>query len=249
MTTMHQRLVRLQEATAHGAPIEQTLLTEDVRAKSELQTNHPGVSRTHLVVLESGQAIFKPFEGQDPNACHHYGQTAIEAPVHEVVAWRLAHAMGEPWSQLVPAAVLRNIPDLNGGALLNYRAGGPNPEVFDRAPGQVYAAAFWDALIGQQDRHATNFRYDPVENRLATIDNAFAFAVPGALCPNALFLAWRRSDGGTMLRSGELEALEALLGSDLHGLRDYLAPERADALEARAQGMLERHCLPLPGVF
>ncbi len=69
MTTMHERLVRLQEATAHGAPIEQLLLHEGIRTHSEIETRHPGASITHVVVLESRKAIFKSFDGQNPNAC------------------------------------------------------------------------------------------------------------------------------------------------------------------------------------
>jgi hypothetical protein len=247
--TMHERLIRLQQATARGAPIEQVLLREDVRTHSELQTHHPGASITHLVILESRKAIFKSFEGQNPNTCLNYRQSRVEAPVHEVVAWRLVHAMGKPWDQLIPAAVLRNIDGLGGGALINYRVGQPTPDIFDLAPGQVHSAAFWDALIGQQDRHATNFRYDAANNKLALIDHAFAFAKPGDISPNSLFLTYRRSNNGVMLVEQELEALDALLSADLYGLRDFLDPERGDAFEARAQRMLQQRQLPLPGVF
>jgi hypothetical protein len=157
--------------------------------------------------------------------------------------------MGWPWDQLVPAAVLRDIPGLGGGALIDFRTGSPRVAVFDRVAAQASAAAFWDALAGQQDRHANNYRYDASTDRLSLIDHAFAFARPGDLCPNAMFLVARRARNQTGLRGHEIAALDALLSGDLHGLRGYLAEERADALEARAERMLRGRCLPLPGRF
>ncbi|MGA9874255.1 MAG: hypothetical protein WBQ21_00415 [Solirubrobacteraceae bacterium] len=196
------------------------------------------------------KAIFKPFAGQHPNACANYQQDPFEAVAHEVMAWRLAHALGGPWDQLIPAAVLRDIQGPGPGVLINWRRGSPDPVVFEQAGAQVSAAAFWDALIGQQDRHATNFRYDAEARRLALIDNSFAFARPSDLHNQSLFLAYRRSSHMTILKEHEITALEQILDSDdLLGLRLFLAEDRANAFEARARGMLERKMLPLPGDF
>lgn len=53
-----------------------------------------------------------------------------------------------------------------------------------------------------------------------------------------------------MLTDRERQAMETLLDTDtLHGLRAFLAHARADALEARVQGMLQRGVIPLPGAF
>jgi len=148
------------------------------------------------------------------------------------------------------SAVLRYIRDAGPGVLINWRRGSPDPAVFDQANAQVCAAAFWDALIGQQDRHATNFRYDAETRRLALIDNAFAFARPNDLHNQSLFLAYRRSAHMVPLNGSERTALETILGSDdLLGLRLFISEDRADAFEARARAMLERKMLPLPGAF
>lgn len=227
------------------------MLHERILMASPNHTSNAGGTSTHVVVFESRrQAILKPFGAQLPNVCHHYGQDPLETLTHEVAAWRLAHALGGSWEQIVPTAVLREVPGIGPGVLVNWRDGSPDLAVLDEAKEQANAAALWDALIGQQDRHLKNFRYDKLSRRLAAIDNAFAFARPGDLLNESLFLRFRRSKHGAMLTGREKEALSALLDTgDLHGLRAFLADERADALEARAQEMMERGVLPLPGVF
>jgi len=227
------------------------MVGEPVLEHAPLTTANPGASEAHLVVFESRrEAIFKPFNGQHAAACAHYQQDPIEAVLHEVAAWRLAVTMGAPWDQLVPAAVLRHLSPLGGGALINRRRGSPDPQVFEDARAQADAAGFWDSLIGQQDRHATNYRYDPETRSLALIDHAFSFALPGNHSNGAIFGARRRSEHRGQLTRGELDALDELLASpDLHGLRTYIVDSRADALERRAQEMQRTKMLPLPGVF
>jgi hypothetical protein len=249
--SLQGRINNLQQATATGSPLEHLLLNDKVLTIAKNGTANAGVSSTYLVILESRrQAIFKPFGGQHPNACVNYQQDAFEAVTHEVVAWRLAHALGSPWDQLVPTAVLRGIDGAGPGVLINWRRGSPDPAVFDGARAQACAAGFWDALIGQQDRHATNFRYDAEARRLALIDNSFAFARPNDLHNQSLFLAYRRSQHMTKLSQREIQAVEAILESDdLLGLRLFLADDRAEALESRAKGMRTRKMLPLPGDF
>lgn len=202
------------------------------------------------MVFESRrQAIFKPFGGQSPNACLHYRQDRFEAVVHEVVAWRFAHALGGAWEPLIPTSVLRDIEGIGPGALINWRKGLPDSAVFDDAKAQAHAAAFWDALIGQQDRHATNFRHDADRRRLALIDNAFAFARPGDLLNYSLFLARRRATHASAITTAERAVLEALLTGELADLPEHLAADRGDALRNRAQRMLDCRRLPLPGDF
>jgi len=248
---LQDRVNLLQQATADGSPLEHLLLGDRVLTIAANGTGNPGASVTYLVVLESRrQGIFKPFAGQHPNACANYQQDPFEAIIHEVAAWRLAHALGAPWDQLVPTAVLRVLHGAGPGVLINWRRGSPDPAVFEQANAQVCAAAFWDAVIGQQDRHATNFRYDAETRRLALIDNAFAFARPNDLHNQSLFLAYRRSTHMVTLNGDETTALETILDSeDLLGLRLFIVEDRADALEARARDMLERRLLPLPGDF
>lgn len=196
---LQERVDRLQDAAAHGTSLERLMLHDGILAASPNGTRHPGASTTYLVVFESRrQAIFKPFGGQQPNACANFGQDRFEVVLHEVTAWRLAHALGEPWEQLVPAAVLRHLDGIGPGAL---------------------------------------------------IDHGFAFAQPGDLLNDSLFLARRRSANASVLGERERVALEALLGEDLFGLPGFIAAERVDAIEQRARWMLERRLLPLPGEF
>jgi hypothetical protein len=248
---LQERVNALFTANIEGTPLEQLMVREPVLEHAPLSTANPGASETHLIVFESRrEAIFKPFNGQHAGACAHYQQVPVEAVMHEAAAWRLATTMGAPWDQLVPTAVLRHLPPLESGALINRRRGTPDPQVFEQAAAQADAAGFWDALIGQQDRHATNFRYDIETRSLALIDHAFSFAMPGHHSNGAIFGARRRSEHRAALTQPEIDALDRLLSTpDLHALRSYITDERADALENRARQMQATKALPLPGVF
>lgn len=247
------RIANLTAATAHGATIEHELLRAGILAIAPVLTQHPGSSRPLAAVLETRRiSFFKRFRDQNVRLCSDYGQHPYDVPLNEVVAWRLAHAMGHPWDQLVPTAVLRQI-DGHGGALINQKDGIVDLAVFDGAKGQVLAAAFWDALIGNQDRNSGNYRYDAKAHRLGLIDHGFCFARPGDHSNyGSYFLGHRRRNHqqGTGITAQERHALQALIDSgDLHGLRSYLPADRCDALEARATEMLRAGCLPLVHVF
>ncbi|MDO8187810.1 hypothetical protein Q5424_10480 [Conexibacter sp. JD483] len=229
----------------------QSMLREPIEAASPNSTSNPGASLTFHVTFESGrQAIFKPFAGQSSPTCGHYQQDPSEAPVHEVVAWRLAYALGDRWERMVPTAVLRDVPGVGGGVLVNWRDGWPDWAGAIEAKDQAHAAAFWDALIGQQDRHRANLRFDPRRRRLALIDNAFAFARPNDRSNASEFLAHRRRCNETSLTRGEQMTLDSLVDGDaFHGLKDFLAADRFAAFSDRARKMLSKRVLPLPGDF
>ena len=244
------RIANLVAATATGVAIEQELLHSRVLAIAPVLTQTPGSTGPLLVVLETRRsAFFKRYRDQGARACAHYGHDRLSVPLNEVIAWRLACAMGAPWSQLVPASVLRII-DNAGGALTNDRKGKADLAALDEASAQVKAAGFWDALVGNQDRHLNNFRYLAERRSLGLIDHGYAFARPGDILNASFFSAHRRSKNEHNLLLEERTALQKLLNSgDLHGLRGYLPADRADALEARAGRMLQTGCLPLPGAF
>lgn len=236
-----------------GSVLEQAMFNEPILSCAPHATANPGGSSTYLVVFESRrEAIFKPFDGQNTGACTNYQQDPFEAVLHEVAAWRLAMAMGPPWNQLMPTAVLRSLPKVGPGALINRRRGQPEPVpvVFEHAEAQADAAALWDSLLGQQDRHAGNFRYESESRSLALIDHGFAFALPGHRCNASVFLEERVEKGRTSVHPNEKQALETLLASqDLHGLRTYIEGSRADALQRRAELIVGDGKLPLPGTF
>jgi hypothetical protein len=247
---IQERVNALHAASQQGTALEQLMLKEPIFQAAPLRTANPGASTTLLVVFESRrEAIFKPFEGQDLGSCAAYQQQPFEAVLHEVAAWRLAVALGSPWDQLLPAAVFRVVQG-TPGALVNRRRGKPDLDVFIDAQAQVDAAAFWDALVGQQDRHANNFRYEQESRSLALIDHGFCFAVPANPCNAEVFGDHRRSQGRISLTAAETDALTALLASsDLYGLSKYIETPRADALRKRAERMIASKELPPAGAF
>lgn len=247
-----ERIANLVAATIRSTPIEQELLREDIIAMAPVMTANPGATAPLVVILDTRRvAYFKRFRDQNPNLCQQYRHDRVDVPLNEVTAWRLAWAMGDPWRQLLPTAVVRRI-DGSGGALINQKDGTPDPDAFTDAAGQVMAAALFDALIGNQDRNLLNFRYDATSTRLGLIDHGFAFARPGDFVNGSAFVAARRlapAPAG-VITDREERALEALLQSgDLHGLRRFLTANRADALEERARRMLGRRCLLGVGDF
>lgn len=108
--------------------------------------------------------------------------------------------------------------------------------------------ASFDALIGNQDRHAGQFRYDADERALGLLDHGFSFPVEGALCRGAYFQDFRRRQHSG-LTGDELAALERLLGDpELFGLAGVLEPDRAARLRWRAQRMLDLGVVLIKGV-
>jgi hypothetical protein len=249
-----ERIASLVASTARGTAKEQELLRERViEIGSAITGTSVNTTAPPLVVLETREtAFFKRFSDQKPALCRLYNQDRLSAVLNEVIAWRLAYAMGDPWRQLVPTAVLRKIDGL-GGALVRDRRGKNDPAAYLEAASQVMAAGFWDALIGNQDRNTRNYRYESAPKRLALIDHGFVFARPGdPLNPNAAaFFAYRRRQPtGQVLTAHELATIEALVDSgNLHGLRQFLPADRADALETRARTMLQSNVLPTVGTF
>lgn len=222
-----------------GTAVEDDLLASPVRLYSPTVTT-PGANTTSSVLLDSGREAFhKTFAGVNRTLAHAYGQGADTPPVHECCAWRLAIALGPPYSELVAVAVLRNI---NGedGALIDRQYGqkGVAAAVAPPLPERL-AAAFLDSLVGQQDRHTGNLRWDAATGRLGLIDHGYAFAVPGDPCNASVFVGDRFGIGHGGLTATEVPALQQLVGSPhLLGLEDVLEPTRAAALLDRANRML-----------
>jgi hypothetical protein len=118
-------------------------------------------------------------------------------------------------------------------------------------PDDCLAAAFFDSLIGQQDRHRGNYRRDAGNEKLGLIDHGYAFAhLPDQYFNRSVFVEWRWDAARGDLTEAEREALEGLLASgDLHGLERFLLPEEAEALASRAKRMLERGAILDLGEF
>lgn len=210
--------------------------------------------------------FFKPLYGVMQSTAHAYGQESlIDVGVHEVAAWWLARELGAPWSELVAPAVWFDPP----GAL-DIRASGPVvlgmggsatlPEPGDGFDRLVSDAAFFDALIGAQDRHHENLRAG-LPPSLGLIDHGYAFARPGDQhnpYPTAGFFLRLRcgqrqfallhgpvldyggiGDLSTALASHEQDAIARLStdSDDLLGVAALLPDDRAEALRDRVRRM------------
>lgn len=236
--TFRQRIeVLLGQQTS---PAELPLVQLDVRQRAPHQTANPGANQTYIVLLEDGSVAYhKPFAGISVPLATAYGHHPDEVPINECAAWRLAHALGHPWDDLATPCVLRAC-EGEPGSLCARREGLPHAlESQLSRPDLWIAAAFFDSLIAQQDRHTGNFRWDAATQRLGLIDHGFAFAVPGAPCNASAFVAWRQSQNQGSLRPEEEGALNRLLGSEtLLGLGEVLRPEAGLALRSRARRML-----------
>lgn len=229
--------------------IEGMLLLNEVLICQPHSTANAGINSTFYVFLDGGaEAFHKPFAGVVVNTASLYDQHPDAVPINECAAWRLASALGGPVASIVGPCVMRSISG-RAGSLGAKRSGLPhNPEPFLVAHGQCHTAAFFDALIAQQDRHTGNYRWDPAAGTLGLIDHGFAFAVPGARCNASCFVEWRHGRGESDLTEWELAAVHALLHShDLHGLAGVLDDEQASALAARANRMLTSATLPAVG--
>ncbi len=213
------------------------------------------VSKTYELVLDSGHlCIFKPADGLLEAAANglylgkqalvQYDQTPVSTTISECAAWQLAKQLGSPWSELIVPTVMKfpQHPETGTpmiGAASVFRGGDAGKRGFyDAVPDQVSAAAFCDALIGQQDRNRGNVLWYEARQVIYLIDHSFGFARAGAKHGASDLVEWRWSHGTRRLTEAELDALGRLLESpDLLTLRRFVEPERADALEARARRM------------
>lgn len=245
--TRQQRISNL--VRQQGSSAEDPFLYQDVIAYDRHATTTPGVNETYVVFFEYGWIGFhKPFAGiAVPNA-YAFGHHPDDVPINECAAWRLAHRLGQPHSDLVPPTVLRECGG-RPGSLAGRKEGIPHAaDALQVGQYQALAAAFFDAA--QQDKHTGNYRWNAQTQELGLIDHGYTFALPGDRANASLFVGWRLGSGHHVLGSSEKEALDALLGSgDLMGLRAILAEDRADALERRARDMLQRGALLAPGEF
>lgn len=196
-----------------------------------------GTNTTQRIELDNGvTGYFKPFDGVDDRLAAGFGQDSAQQSLHEAAAWRLAEQMGQPWSEIVPPVVVR---EFNGkvGSFAIERAGKSN-NYSPQGTGEWREAAFYDALIGQQDRHPGNYLI--AGDRLTLIDHGYTFARPGDY-KNYSWLATERRRSDPALSFHEREVLSRLVASpDLLGMRKFLQPARADALQARAERMLQK---------
>ncbi len=177
--------------------------------------------------------------------------------LHEAIAWRIAREFGHPFDTLVAPCVLRAIGGIDpmapgalsaihGKPLRQGFATWQDVFNFDRAG--CASAAFFDSLIGQQDRNPGNVRFDYQARSCRLIDHGYAFARHGDPINISPLVGCRAQIADVRLDQPEIDALHMLFSSgDLCAARDGLDPARAAALERRAESMLQPTILPEGG--
>jgi len=236
-------------------PEEDELLRADVRRmwSASTQTAHPGSSNVTKAALATRRVAFhKAGAGVDGPQAAQYGHDRWSVLINESAAWMVAKALGQRWASMVPPTMIRSLwpapPLVHGFGVFSVGKPGETSRVEPLNDATVCdAAAFFDALIGQQDRHQTNYRWDQASGSLGLIDNAYAFAAPGSssatggvFLPHAsLFVERRNQDGRKPLSQAEVGALGTLLGNQplLDNLSRILRPEQFAALKVRAERM------------
>lgn len=239
-------------------PVERALLFGDVLAYEPHETAAAGLNSTYYVEIEPDLVAFhKPHEGIVPRVARDYGHSLDTPPICECAAWQLAKHLGEPYDRLVAVTVYRAVgqpeddPESwqDGSLALRHEGAAMKGAVVRRdAPDDALAAGFFDALIGNQDRHAGQFRFDENTGALGLLDHGFSFPIEQALCRGAYFQSFRRQQQ-PLITDHEREVLTRLLDShDLVGLAEVLEPDRAERLRWRAQRMLDLGVVLLKGV-
>lgn len=236
--------IRAAITTQGSSPDERDLLTGDPATITQILE---GSNDTYAVTLTTGIAGFhKTFAGANTNIARAYQQDGYQQPLHEVAAWRIAATLGAPWVEIVAPNVIRTIHHEPGtfGRIMTGYEGETSTHQLDQA------AAFFDALIGQQDRHPGNCLRNGVQG-LGLIDHGYAFARPGDHCNFSQFVAARHSNSRTAeLSQHERTALNRLLQSpQLAGTEGILEPGRATALGQRARRMLHENRILAAGDY
>lgn len=226
-------------------PAERALLNAEIIDRAPIAG---GINETMRVSLGNGTyGYHKSFDGLDDRTARAFGQQTRQQPMHEVAAWRLSSQLGEPWQTLVPPVVLRNVdgvlgslmeerPGFSGAVFPGLGLAGGHPVSSE----QTDAGAFFDCLVGQQDRHAGNYLITPDDQRRMTlIDHGFCFATPQDIQSQSFLVGHRWAVSRHQLVPGESDALHRLLDSPSSlGLQGLIESDRLDALRNRARLML-----------
>jgi hypothetical protein len=197
------------------------------------------VNETRIACFSNGTIGFhKTFAGLDDDCAEEYGQDSAVQPVYEAAAWHLAKSLGNRYEPLVPPCVIRVV-DGRMGSLAQGVPGDPGDPTSPAIRAAAHDAAFFDCLIGQQDRHLGNLLVDDSASNLHLIDHGFTFARAGDQVNASMLLLFRIQRGEAALKDHEKRALKNVLKSrDLFDLAHVIGPERHQALKSRAARML-----------
>ncbi len=189
------------------------------------------------------RAFCKPANGLRQRSLEMFGHTRASSVLAEALAWRFAVALGAPYQELVAPCVLRffDAIDTDAPAAVSLACSGIDESYApaDEVPEQWAAAALFDALSGQQDRHSGNWLWNHESRAMHLIDHGYAFACRGDHCANSEILRIRRQRGPLELSGPELELLNRALREVCPQMLERVLPgSRACSLRARAQAMI-----------
>lgn len=218
---------------------EQRLLTSRVIHRA--MPPNPGTNVTWEVTLENGEVGYaKPFAYLNQDVASEYGHEGPWQPIHEVAAWQLARQLGGPWDQIVAPCVIREV-DKHLCSVSKRRTGEEHtPRHEGLSAGQ--ALGFFDALIGQQDRHHENVVFSD-EDHLSAIDHGYTFMRESDSIANSA-MQFHRIRSAPWLVEHERQALRRILASPTRlGLSLVLTADRVEDLASRAERMLKTDLL------
>lgn len=234
------------------APLEETLMHDVVQAHLAPPTVSSSI--VYECPLAGGRTAFhKPVDGM---TVHHpilgmpvfewYGQADQWAVLNnEAAAWRLARALGAPWETMVASSVARWLratgPGIvEGWGALTRKGEGPSGQMDPLNDEDLRdPAAFFDSLIGNQDRNMSNYRF--ANGVLTLFDHGLAFPGGRWRLNSSAFLQFRHAAGQSALSHEEQQLLSSLPTKSVWGeMRSILRADQFDALEWRREQMVSR---------
>jgi hypothetical protein len=229
-----------------ASPLERDLIDGDL---DWVQDHSLGTNEVRRVEYVNGRVgYFKPFSGLNQSTATAFGQDAAVQPLHETAAYQLARDLGSPWSRMVPQCVLRQVEGRLGSVIEQATGDPPYQASAPVSYAEVCAAAFFDAVIGQQDRHEGNF-FVTQSGRIELVDHGFTFARDGDALNWSEFVRLRQAIRPRLI-DPERAALDRMINSsDLLGIADVIGADRAFAMRRRIMVMRSIDAVPQPGVY
>ena len=219
---------------------EEILLQGDVTLQGQFTL---GSNYTFLVQVQLGQAVlqavYKPQKGEQP--LWDFPEATLAN--REVAAYRLSTLLG---LGLVPLTVFRQDGPYGPGSYQLFIPYDPNYHFFslnDEDLPRLIPVALFDLLCNNADRKGSHILFSSQGHTLYAIDHGLCFHAE----PKLRTVIW--TFAGEPIPADLLAALRSL-AADPQALRAELAPllseEEIEALEARAQALLQEPTFPHP---
>lgn len=186
-------------------------------------------------LADGSYGYFKPLQANSRSEgdFRDYGMSSLAATISEINSYRMAQLLGGEYAELVPLTALRRIDGETGTLQLEVAETMHLPE--SELMADHRRAALFDFIIGNLDRHGSNFLYGADASgrrRIKLIDNSFSFpgSKGGYLLNQSVFGDNMRkiAPGGTVheIPFEELELREdeiALIGRARVGIEGWLS--------------------------